>query len=190
MGTLLPSAHAVEREFRVQHALFGGPVPVSRVHALCEDDAIIGSAFYVMDFVPGRIFWDQRLPEQTRSERVAIFDSMNATIARLHTIDPVAVGLGDFGRAGNFMERQVARWTKQYYASETEQIEAMDRLMVWLADRSPPASEVRIVHGDFRLDNLTRRALDGSASSTKATEVGRRARPIAEQAWMLARATG
>jgi aminoglycoside phosphotransferase (APT) family kinase protein len=135
-------------------ALAGTGVPVPRVHALCTDDAVIGSMFYVMDHVDGRIFWDQRLPEQALDERAAMFDSMNATIAALHLIDPAAVGLGDFGRPGNYFARQLARWTKQYRASETEPIEAMDRLIDWLPQRVPPDGDVRIVHGDFRMDNL------------------------------------
>src|SRR3954452_11548241 len=128
-GPLLPSAHAVDREFRVMRALAETPVPVPRVHALCEDGAVIGSAFYVMEFLDGRIFWDQRLPEvASPKERGAMFDSMNAVIAALHTVDYEAVGLGDFGRPGNYMGRQIARWGRQYRASETKKITAMDRL--------------------------------------------------------------
>src|SRR5215218_6647001 len=132
-GPLLPSAHAVDREFRVMRALADTPVPVPRVHALCEDTGVIGSAFYVMEFLDGRIFWDQRLPEiASPEERGAMFDSMNAVIAALHNVDYGAVGLGDFGRPGNYMGRQIARWSRQYRASETETIAAMDRLIEWL----------------------------------------------------------
>lgn len=153
-GTLLPSAHAVDREYRVLAALAETDVPVARVHALCEDEQVIGSVFYVMDFVEGRVFWDQRLPELSRAERAALFDSMNETIARLHRVDPQAVGLGDFGRPGNYMARQVARWSKQYRASETEELPSMNALIDWLPRHLPPEGGTRIVHGDYRMDNL------------------------------------
>jgi aminoglycoside phosphotransferase (APT) family kinase protein len=154
-GPLLPSAHAVDREFRVMRALAGTEVPVPRVHALCEDDAVIGSAFYVMEFLGGRIFWDQRLPEiASPEERGAMFDSMNAVIAALHMVDYESVGLGDFGRPGNYMGRQIARWSRQYRASETETIAAMDQLIDWLPLHIPPESAPAIVHGDYRMDNL------------------------------------
>src|SRR5438552_13495203 len=129
-GPLLPSAHAVDREFRVMRALADTAVPVPRVHALCDDDAVVGSAFYVMEFLDGRIFWDQRLPDITDpAERGAMFQSMNAVIAALHSVDYKAVGFGDFGRPGNYLARQIARWSRQYRASETEPIAAMDRLI-------------------------------------------------------------
>jgi aminoglycoside phosphotransferase (APT) family kinase protein len=153
-GPLLPSAHAVDREFRVMQALAATKVPVPRVHALCEDDAIIGSAFYVMEFLDGRIFWDQRLPECPRADRAAMFDSMNEVIAALHSIDYQAIGLEEFGRPGNYMGRQIARWSRQYRASETETIEAMDRLIDWLPAHLPQDSAPSIVHGDYRMDNL------------------------------------
>jgi len=154
-GPLLPSAHAVDREFRVMRALAETPVPVPRVYALCEDDAVIGSAFYVMEHLDGRIFWDQRLPEiASPAERAAMFDSMNRVIADLHRVDYAAVGLGEFGRPGNYMARQIARWSRQYRASETETIAAMDRLIDWLPEHLPPESAPAIVHGDYRMDNL------------------------------------
>src|SRR5258707_3817500 len=154
-GPLLPSAHAVDREFRVMRALADTPVPVPRVHALCEDDSVIGSAFYVMEHLDGRIFWDQRLPEiASAADRVAMFDSMNRVIADLHRVDYAAVGLGEFGRPGNYMARQIARWSRQYRASETETIVAMDRLIDWLPEHLPPESPPAIVHGDYRMDNL------------------------------------
>jgi aminoglycoside phosphotransferase (APT) family kinase protein len=154
-GPLLPSAHAVDREFRVMRALADTPVPVPRVYALCEDDAVIGSAFYVMEYLDGRIFWDQRLPEITSpAERAAMFQSMNAVIADLHRVDYGAVGLGEFGRPGNYMARQIARWSRQYRASETETIMAMDRLIEWLPEHLPPEGPPAIVHGDYRMDNL------------------------------------
>jgi aminoglycoside phosphotransferase (APT) family kinase protein len=154
-GPLLPSAHAVDREFRVMRALADTPVPVPRVYALCEDDAVIGSAFYVMEHLDGRIFWDQRLPDiASPAERTAMFDSMNRVIADLHRVDYAAVGLGEFGRPGNYMARQIARWSRQYRASETETIAAMDRLIDWLPEHLPPESAPAIVHGDYRMDNL------------------------------------
>src|SRR5271170_5457984 len=153
-GPLLPSAHAVDREFRVMRALEETPVPVPRVHALCEDDKVIGSAFYVMQFLDGRIFWDQRLPEVSRAERAAMFDSMNAVIAALHSVDYAGVGLGDFGRPGNYMARQIARWSRRYRASETEAIAAMDELIDWLPQHLPAERAPAIVHGDYRMDNL------------------------------------
>ena len=153
-GHLLPSAHAVDREFRVLAALAGTGVPVARVHALCEDLNVIGSMFYVMDYVEGRVFWDQRLPELSRAERAAVFDSMNEGIARLHRVDPAQVDLSDYGRPGNYMERQISRWSKQYIASETEAIPAMNSLIEWLPRHLPPEGETRIVHGDYRMDNI------------------------------------
>ena len=154
-GKLLPSAHAVDREFRVMRALADTAVPVPRVHALCEDDTIIGSAFYVMEYLDGRIFWDQRLPEvASPAERGAMFQSMNAVIAALHGVDYQAAGLGDFGRRGNYMGRQIARWSRQYRASETETIAAMDQLIDWLPEHLPAESTPAIVHGDYRMDNL------------------------------------
>jgi aminoglycoside phosphotransferase (APT) family kinase protein len=153
-GKLLPSAHAVDREFRVMQALHQAGFPVPTPHVLCTDEAVIGTAFYVMDFVAGRIFWDPQLPGLAPAERGALFDAMNQTIAALHRIDPSAVGLGDYGKPGQYIARQVARWSQQYRASETERIEAMDRLIDWLPAHIPPGEETAIVHGDFRLDNL------------------------------------
>jgi aminoglycoside phosphotransferase (APT) family kinase protein len=153
-GPLLPSAHAVDREFRVMRALAKTAVPVPRVYALCEDDTITGSAFYVMDHLDGRIFWDQRLPEIDHDERAAMFWSINQVIADLHSVDYVSVGLHDFGRPGNYMGRQVARWSRQYRASETAKQPAMDALIEWLPAHLPPQGAPGIVHGDYRMDNL------------------------------------
>ncbi|WP_225783741.1 phosphotransferase [Xenophilus sp. Marseille-Q4582] len=153
-GPLLPSAHAVEREYRVMRALAGTGVPVPRMHALCEDPAVIGSAFYVMDFVEGRILWDPKLPELPAAERAAVCDDMNRVIAALHEVDVQAAGLGDYGRSGHYVARQIDRWSRQYRASETERIEAMEQLMAWLPAHQPADSATRLVHGDFRLDNL------------------------------------
>lgn len=153
-GQLLPSAHAVDREYRVLRALGGTDFPVPRVHLLCEDTSVIGTIFYVMDWVPGRIFRDPMLPGMEPSERAAIYDAMNATMAHLHTIDPFAIGLADFGKPGNYFERQTARWIKQYEASKTENVESFDRLVEWLPRSIPPGDETRIAHGDFRLENM------------------------------------
>jgi len=155
---LLPSAHAIEREFRVMSALALTPVPVPRMHVLCEDESLIGRAFYVMECVNGRVLWDQSLPGMTPAGRGAIYDEMNRVIAALHAVDVRSVGLADYGRPGNYFERQIGRWTKQYQASATEPIEAMDRLIDWLPRHLPASarddSQVSIVHGDYRLDNL------------------------------------
>jgi len=151
---LLPSAHAVDREFRVISALRAAGIPVPRAHCLCEDESVIGRAFYVMEHVEGRVLWDQSLPGMSRPERAAIYDEMNRVIAALHRVDYEAVGLSDFGRPGNYLARQIARWSKQYRASETERIEAMDRLIEWLPGNVPPGDETAVVHGDYRMDNL------------------------------------
>jgi aminoglycoside phosphotransferase (APT) family kinase protein len=153
-GILLPSAHAVEREYRVMRALHGLAVPVPRVHGLCEDASIAGTTFFVMDYVAGRIFEDSRMPTLAREERNAHFDAMNGVIAALHTIDPGSVDLAEFGRPGNYIERQVARWTKQYRASMMEPIEEMERIIEWLPLHLPPEHGGRIVHGDYKVDNI------------------------------------
>lgn len=153
-GTLLASAHAVDREFRVISALHAQGYPVARPWALCSDEAVIGSMFYVMDKVDGRVLWDLKLPGMTPEQRGAIYDAQVDALAALHAFDPEAIGLGDYGRPGNYFERQVGRWTKQYRASEIEPIPAMDRLIEFLPATLPPEGPTRIVHGDFRLDNL------------------------------------
>src|ERR1700760_1420107 len=135
---LLPSAHAVEREYRVMRALADTEVPVARMLALCEDESVIGRAFYVMEFVEGRVLWDQSLPGMTPAERTAIYDEMNRVIAALHSVDVEAAGLADYGKPGNYFARQIGRWSKQYLASETEPIDAMQRLIEWLPQHIPP----------------------------------------------------
>jgi aminoglycoside phosphotransferase (APT) family kinase protein len=153
-GKLLPSAHAVDREYRVISALHGAGIPVARTYALCQDDGVIGTAFYIMEYVEGRVLWDGSLPGMQREERRAIYDELNRVIAALHQVDYIAVGLGDFGKPGNYLERQIARWSKQYRASQTENIEAMERIMEWLPQHIPPGDDTCIVHGDYRLDNV------------------------------------
>ena len=155
VGNVLPSAHAVDREYRVMQALAGSDVPVPRMIALCDDPSVMGSMFFVMEHLEGRVFMDPRLPGLAPAERAGIFDAMNAAIAAISTVDPVAVGLGDYGRHGGYVERQVSRWTKQYRASQTRPIPAMEALIDWLPQNLPQApEEVRLAHGDFRLDNL------------------------------------
>jgi len=153
-GQLLPSAHLIEREYRVLAALAGSEVPVARVHALCEDPAVIGSAFYLMDFVPGRIFWDAALPEVEPAGRRALYEEMLRVLAHLHALDPRQVGLADYGKHERFIERQIDRWTRQYRAAEQERLEPMERLIDWLPRHLPPEEPVRLVHGDYRLDNV------------------------------------
>ena len=153
-GKLLPSAHAVDREYRVISALHATGFPVARPHRLCEDDAVIGTAFYVMDYVDGRVLWDQSLPGMSKGERFAIWSELNRVIAQLHMFDYRALGLETFGKSGNYIERQIARWTKQYQASETEPIPAMHDLIAWLPQNIPPETGTTIVHGDYRLDNV------------------------------------
>ncbi|MDC8759879.1 phosphotransferase [Janthinobacterium fluminis] len=151
---LLPSAHAIEREFRVMDALNKAGFPVPRQYALCLDEAVIGRAFYIMEFVDGRVLWDQSLPGMTPADRAAIYDELNRVIAQLHTLDYAALGLADFGKPGNYFQRQIERWSRQYQASATEDIEAMQQLMAWLPAHIPPGEDSSIVHGDFRLDNI------------------------------------
>jgi aminoglycoside phosphotransferase (APT) family kinase protein len=155
-GKLLPGAHAVEREYRVTDALGKQGFAVARVYGLCEDESVIGTPFYVMDMVEGRIFWEAQLPGLSRADRAAAFDSMNATIAALHNFDPATIGLGDYGKPTGFVERQVARWSKQYVTDvDAGRIEAMDRLVEWLEKHLPAdSSRSSIVHGDFRCDNM------------------------------------
>ncbi len=154
-GVLLKSAHAVDREFRVQRALYQTDVPVAKTYVLCEDAAVIGSAFYLMQDVRGRNFGDPRLPEVPRDDRRAVLDEMNRVLAAIHEVDIDATGLADFGPEGNYYRRQIDRWTKQYRASETATIPAMEELIAWLDGNLPPDDgQRRLVHGDYRIDNL------------------------------------
>lgn len=151
---LLPSAHAIEREFRVMDALHQSGFPAARQYALCTDESVIGRAFFIMEFIDGRVLWDQALPGMRTAERAAHYDEMNRVIARLHTVDHAAIGLADYGKPGNYFGRQIERWSRQYKASETEKIDAMDRLIAWLPAHVPAGDDTSIVHGDYRLDNM------------------------------------
>src|SRR5687768_12835209 len=153
-GTLLPTAHMIEREYRMYRALEGTDVPVPRAYLLCEDPAIIGTAFYVMDFVQGRNFRNTGLTELSPSDRRAVYDDMNRVLAALHMVDFKAKGLADYGKPGNYFDRQISRWTKQYIAAKTHDIEPMDRLLEWLPQNVPSDDTTTIVHGDYQLYNL------------------------------------
>ncbi len=153
-GKLLPSAHAVDREYRVMSALAATDVPVARMLALCEDETVLGTAFYVMEYVEGRVLWDPLLPGMTPVQRTSHYDELNRVIAALHQVDIDAVGLADFGKHGHYIARQVARWSKQYAAAAIAPIPAMDRLLAWLPPQIPSDDETSVVHGDYRLDNV------------------------------------
>jgi aminoglycoside phosphotransferase (APT) family kinase protein len=196
-GELLKSAHAVDREFRVISALQGTEVPVPRTYVLCEDEDVIGSMFFVMEYLEGRILWDPTLPEaRDNAERAAIFDSMNATMAAMHNVDVDAVGLSDYGRPGNYFARQVDRWTKQYRASEIDPIPAMDRLIDYLPANMPADDgRVSLVHGDYRLDNLMFHPSEPRAIAVLDWELSTLGNPLADlanqcMAWMLPREGG
>ncbi len=153
-GELLPSAHAVDREYRVITAMADTDVPAPKTYCLCEDESVIGTIFYIMEMVQGRILWDSALPEMSRQERGQIYRSMNEAMAALHKVDYEAVGLGDFGKVGEYRERQIHRWSKTYRISELEPIPEMDRLIEWLPRNIPAGDETTLIHGDFRMDNM------------------------------------
>ena len=182
-GKLLPSAHAVEREFKVISALAATDVPVARAYALCEDAAVIGQAFYIMEHVKGRVFRDYTLPQATPAERAAVYDAMNDALARLHRVDDAAIGLADYGKEGGYAARQIARWTKQYEASRTDELPAMDRLMRWLPAHIPDADETSIVHGDFRLENMIWHAEEPRVLAIVDWELGTLGHPLADLAY-------
>jgi aminoglycoside phosphotransferase (APT) family kinase protein len=181
---LLPSAHAIDREFTVMRALHGTDVPVPQMHLLCEDESVIGRAFYIMEFMQGRVLWDQSLPDVPKAQRAAYYDEMNRVIAALHRVDVNRVGLAGYGKPGNYFERQLGRWTRQYQASITQPIDAMDRLIEWLPRHMPAsaldASEVSIVHGDFRLDNLMFHATEPRAIAVLDWELSTLGHPLAD----------
>ncbi|KQW56379.1 phosphotransferase [Variovorax sp. Root411] len=196
---LLPSAHAIEREFRVLSALWGTDVPVPQTYLLCEDEAVVGRAFYVMEFVEGRVFWDQSLPGMTNAERSAIYDEMNRVMAALHCINVADVGLASFGKPGNYFERQIGRWSKQYIASVTEPIDAMNKLMQWLPERIPSAardeSQTSVVHGDFRIDNVIFHPTEPRVLAVLDWELSTLGHPLADFSyhcvgWHIANGTG
>jgi len=196
-GELLKSAHAVDREYRVITALQNTDVPVPRTYVLCEDESVIGSMFYVMEYMEGRILWDPLVPEaKDNAERAAIYDSMNQTMAALHNVDVDAVGLSDYGRPGNYFARQTDRWTKQYRASETQRIEAMERLIPWLLENMPEDDGVvSLVHGDYRLDNMMFHAVEPRVIALLDWELSTLGHPLADlanqcMAWMLPREGG
>ena len=184
-GTLLPSAHAVDREYRVTSALHGQGFPVARPYALCTDEAVIGSIFYVMDKVEGRVFWDLKLPGLAPSERRAIYEAQTDALAALHAFDPAAIGLSDYGKPGNYFGRQVGRWTKQYRASEIDPIPAMDRLIAFLPDSLPPEGPTRIVHGDFRLDNMILDPVEARVRAVLDWELSTLGDPMADFSYLL-----
>jgi aminoglycoside phosphotransferase (APT) family kinase protein len=179
-GPLLPSAHAVDREFRVIGALRGANFPVARPVCLCEDASVIGTMFYIMSYVAGRNFWDPSLPEMTPLQRAAIYDEMNKVLVQLHTLDFAAVGLGDYGKPGNYFARQIGRWTKQYRASETERIESMEKLLLWLPANIPPGDETTLVHGDYRIDNMIFHPHDPRVAAVVDWELSTLGHPLAD----------
>lgn len=195
-GVLLKSAHAVDREFRVISALRSFDVPVPGAVALCEDDDVIGSMFYLMEFKEGRVFWDPALPELSNSERGAVYDDMNRVLAAMHSVDVETAGLLDYGRPGNYFERQVSRWSKQYRASETENIPAMEALMAWLPENMPEDDgRVALVHGDYRLDNVMFHPTEPRIIAVLDWELSTLGNPIADlayqvMAWQLPRDAG
>ena len=195
-GQLLASAHAVDREFRVIAALQDTDVPVPGAVALCKEDEIIGSMFYLMEYLEGRVFWDPVLPELTNDERSAVYDDMNRVLAAMHSINVADVGLGDYGRPGNYFEREVGRWTKQYRASETQTVPAMEELMAWLPENMPAEDDrVALVHGDYRLDNVMFHPTEPKIIAVLDWELSTLGNPIADlayqvMAWQLPRDAG
>jgi len=182
-GKLLPSAHAIEREYRVMAALRESAVPVPRMFCLCEDAEVIGSAFYVMEHVQGRILWEPGLSGFGADERARLFDDMNRVIAALHQVDVVALGLADYGKPGNYFARQIGRWSAQYRASETERIESMDSLIEWLPQNIPATDAVALVHGDYRLDNLVFHASEPLVIAVLDWELSTLGHPMADFAY-------
>ncbi|WP_411881136.1 phosphotransferase family protein [Polaromonas sp. YR568] len=184
VAKLLPSAHAVEREFKVMQGLQGTDVPVPKMYCLCEDESVIGRAFYVMEFVEGRVLWDQSLPGMSQTQRGEIYDEMNRVVAALHKVKFAERGLADYGKPGNYFERQIGRWSKQYSASITQPIAEMDSLMQWLPANIPASardeSMVSIVHGDFRLDNLLFHATEPRVLAVLDWELSTLGHPLAD----------
>ena len=184
-GKLLPSAHAVDREYRVITALHPTGFPVAKTYGLCTDDGVIGTWFYIMEMVEGRILWDQSLPQYEPAERNGIFRAKIKTLADLHNTDYVKIGLEDFGKPGNYMGRQVDRWTKQYKASETEHIPEMEKLIEWLPKTLPPQERTSIVHGDYRLDNMVIHPTEARVIAVLDWELSTLGDPLADFTYML-----
>ncbi len=184
-GKLLPSAHAVDREFKVISALYPTGFPVAKPYGLCTDDSVIGTWFYIMDMVEGRILWDQSLPASAPAERNAIFKAKIKTLADLHNTDVEAVGLSDYGRPGNYMSRQVDRWTKQYKASETVHIPEVERLIEWLPRTVPAQERTSVVHGDYRLDNMIFHPTEARVVAVLDWELGTLGEPLADFTYVL-----
>jgi aminoglycoside phosphotransferase (APT) family kinase protein len=184
-GTLLPSAHAVDREYTVIAGLYPTGFPVARPYGLCTDPAVVGTDFYVMGFADGRNLWDGTLPDYAPEERTGIYNAMCDTLAALHTTDYVAAGLGDYGRPGNYFERQVARWTKQYRASQTDDLPEMERLIEWLPRTVPEQTRTAIVHGDFRIDNMIFAAAEPRVLAVLDWELSTLGDPLADFSYFL-----
>ena len=184
-GKLLPSAHAVDREHRIISALYAQNFPVPEPVLYCADESVTGTAFFVMAYVEGRVFWEPQMPASNPQERSRVYDAMNATIARLHSFEPAAIGLGDYGRGENYVARQVDRWSKQYRASETQKIEEMERLIAWLPAHLPPQQSPRVVHGDYRLDNMILAADEAKVSAVLDWELSTLGDPLADFSYHL-----
>ena len=182
-GILLQSAHAVDREYRVITALHGNGFPVPKTYCLCMDEAIIGTTFFVMDYMAGRVLWEPSLPQIGKEQRGAYFDELNRVIALLHSVDYAAIGLADYGKPGNYIERQISRWSKQYRASETERIEAMENLIEWLPKNIPQGDETTIVHGDYRLDNVMFHPIEPKLLAVLDWELSTLGHPLADFAY-------
>ncbi len=183
-GELLKSAHAVDREYKAISSLANTEVPVAKAYHLCEDDSIIGSMFYLMEYIDGRVMWDPALPESTREQRSAIYNEMNRVLAALHSVDIEAAGLSDYGKPGNYFERQVGRWSKQYRASETETITNMEALIEWLPANMPADDgKVAVAHGDFRLDNMMFHPTESSVLALVDWELSTLGHPFADLAY-------
>ena len=184
-GKLLPSAHAVDREFRAISALYPQGFPVAEPVIYCADDSVVGTPFYVMGYADGRVIWEPHMPGASPVERAAIYDAMNATLARLHTFDPAAIGLADFGRGENYVARQVDRWSKQYRASMTQEVDEMEALIRWLPEHLPPPAPIRLVHGDYRLDNMVLARHDAKILAVLDWELATLGDPLADFSYHL-----
>ncbi|MCB1534967.1 MAG: phosphotransferase family protein [Rhodoblastus sp.] len=185
LGKLLPSAHAVDREFKVISALHPQGFPVAKPWALCVDNDVLGSFFYIMDNVEGRIFWNGTLPQSSAEERRAIYEAEISTLARLHNYDPNAIGLSDFGKPGNYFSRQIDRWTKQYKASETRHIEVVEKLIEWLPRTVPTQERVSVVHGDYRIDNMIFHSSEPRVAAVLDWELSTLGDPLADFTYFL-----